>query len=86
MDDVPSAEADGCGARIALLWATNKPLLIGILALLTLVVFGVIFLIVWFVILKKGSSTDDQQAAAHTAHMIANQAHLTLRGLTTAIE
>ena len=86
MADIPSVDPDSCTAKIALLWATNKPLLIGLLVLLTLIVAGVIFLIVWFVILKKGSSNEEQQAAATTAHMMAKQAHLTLRGLTAATQ
>ena len=83
---VPSAEADGICERLSLLWETNKCLFIGLLVALILIVLGIIFIIIWFVILKKGSSHDDHQAAAQVAAVVSNQAHLTLRGLTTATQ
>jgi hypothetical protein len=38
-----------------MLWATNKPLAIFLLILAALIQLGIIFLIVWFLVLHKGS-------------------------------
>lgn len=51
----------GFGAKLNLLWATNKPLFVGIIALLTLIIFAIIFCIVYFLVIKPHN---DQ--AAHT--------------------
>ena len=48
---------DGCCAKLALLWITNKPLAILLLVLAALIQLGIIFLIVWFLILHKGSGS-----------------------------
>lgn len=42
----------GFGAKMNLLWATNKPLFVGIIALLTLIIFSIIFCIVYFLVIK----------------------------------
>jgi len=52
MVDVPSIpEPDSYTAKFALLWVQNKPLAIFYIFLITLLILGIIFLIVWFTLI-----------------------------------
>jgi hypothetical protein len=46
----------GIKAKLALLWTTNKPLVIAILSALILLLLGVIFLILYFTVIRPGQS------------------------------
>lgn len=84
--DAPSVDVPdiGCMAKLALFWETNKCLAITILVVLSLIFFGIIFCIVWFLILGKGSSDDAAavDATASTAHAAVHLAGLSLRRIT----
>ncbi len=70
----------GFGAKLNLLWATNKPLFVGIIALLTLIIFSMIFCIVYFLVIKphqaaQAAQTTTQPASTSTpkaAHDLVN--------------
>jgi len=85
--DVPNP--DGCCAKLAILWVTNKPLAIFLLILAALIQLGIIFLIVWFLVLHKGSGEEtpaasaSAPAAAHTAVKAAHAAFQHLCSLTS---
>lgn len=51
----------GLGAKLNLLWATNKPLFVGIIALLTLIIFSIIFCIVYFLVIKPHQAAQAAQ-------------------------
>ena len=56
MADGPAVpDPNSCGAKFGKLWLENKPLAIFLIFLITALIFGIIFLIVWFaVIAPKG--------------------------------
>ena len=58
--------------KLDLLWQTNKPLFIGIIALITLIVFAIIFCIVYFLVIKphQQSSQPAPATATKAAHML----------------
>jgi len=78
---VPSIQAPSTsptlGMKLSLLWATNKPLFIAIFALITLLILGIIFCVVYFLIIKPhqdhSSSTTTTPTAAKTAAHLAYQ-------------
>lgn len=53
MADGPSIPPQnaGFGAKFAYLWITNKPLAIFLIFLLTVLIAGIIFVIVWFALI-----------------------------------
>jgi flagellar biosynthesis/type III secretory pathway M-ring protein FliF/YscJ len=58
--------------KVDLLWQTNKPLFIGIIALITLLVFAIIFCIVYFLVIRprQAQSASTDTTVAKTAHMV----------------
>ena len=56
MADGPAVpDPNSCGAKFGKLWLENKPLAIFLIFLITALILGIIFLIVWFaVIAPKG--------------------------------
>lgn len=59
--------------KLDLLWQTNKPLFIGIIALITLVIFAIIFCIVYFLVIKphqQSSTPETTTTTTKTAHML----------------
>lgn len=87
-DDVAE---QGCCGKISNLWATNKPLAIFLLILITLINLGVIFLLLWFFVINKNQAAQSEStssvsasastptAAATTAATAAHTAFLHLR-------
>lgn len=73
--EIPSTSPT-LGMKIALLWANNKPLFILIFALITLLILGIIFAVVYFLILKPHQ---DQSSSTNTAAKTA--AHLAYQSL-----
>lgn len=61
-----------CKQKVDLLWATNKPLFIGIIALITLLVFAIIFCVVYFLVIRprQAQSASTATTVAKTAHML----------------
>ena len=82
-DSLPNP--DGCCAKLALLWVTNKPLAILLLVLAALIQLGIIFLIVWFLILHKGSGSETPAAASTTTNTAAKAAHATFQHLCSLV-
>ena len=66
MVDVPSVPSvpspDGLGAKLALLWLTNKPLAIFLIFLITALILGIIFVIVWFAVIVPNQNKNNQTA------------------------
>jgi len=58
-DGPASPENAGCGAKFAQLWLTNKPLAIFLIFLLTALIAGIIFLIVWFTVIAPNKNKND---------------------------
>ncbi len=54
-------------AKIALLWQTNKPLVIAIIAAIVLIIIGIILLIV-FLVIKPGSNSETTLTPANTTN------------------
>ena len=75
--DVPSADI-GCCGKLALLWATNKPLAIFLLVIAFIINLGIIFLIVYFLIIKPKQDKSNEAAVAHAAtqHLAHTVMHL----------
>jgi hypothetical protein len=60
MADGPAPpENAGCGAKLAYLWLTNKPLAVFLIFLLTALVAGIIFVIVWFAFIVPNQNKTD---------------------------
>lgn len=52
MADGPAAsDTNSCGAKFGKLWLENKPLAIFLIFLITALILGIIFLIVWFAVI-----------------------------------
>jgi ABC-type bacteriocin/lantibiotic exporter with double-glycine peptidase domain len=66
---VPEA---GIGAKLNILWTTNKPVFIAIIAALVLFVFGIIFLILWFTVIKPNQNSSGSSNSSNTATVSAN--------------
>jgi hypothetical protein len=47
----------GLSAKLAVLWATKKPLVIGVIVGLILLVLAIIFLILFFTVLRPGAAS-----------------------------
>lgn len=59
--------------KLDLLWQTNKPLFVALVALVTLIVFAIIFCIVYFLVIKPrqaNSSADTTATTTKTAHQL----------------
>ncbi len=87
-DSLSVPNPDGCCAKLALLWVTNKPLAILLLVIAALIQLGIIFLIVWFLILHKGSGSDTPAASSPTAattNTAAKAAHATFQHLCSLV-
>lgn len=82
-DSLPNP--DGCCAKLAMLWVTNKPLAIFLLVIAALIQLGIIFLIVWFLILHKGSGGDTPAASAPASNTAAKAAHATFQHLCSLV-
>jgi len=63
----PPPENAGCGARLGHLWLTNKPLAIFLIFLLTALIAGIIFLIVWFAVIAPNKNKNDETATVAEA-------------------
>ena len=71
--EAPSIPEPTLGQKLSLLWETNKPALIAIIVLITLIFFGIIFCIVYFAIIKPNQHHDDsstEKTAKHTAEIL----------------
>lgn len=61
MADGPSVPApDGCGAKLAFMWINNKPLAIFLIFLITALIAGIIFVIVWFAFIVPNQKKSEQ--------------------------
>jgi hypothetical protein len=69
--------------KLGLLWATNKPLFIAIFALITLLIFAIIFCVVYFLILKPRQA-NSSTTTVHTAATAAHLAYQSLRAFNHA--
>lgn len=75
-DKVSIPNPDGCCAKLAMLWVTNKPLAIFLLVLFTLINLGIIFLVLWFFVFNKGQSSPSSGATAtHTLSTATTATH-----------
>lgn len=63
MVDVPQPTLS---MKLAALWATNKPLVIGIIVGIVLLIAAIIFLIVFFVVIKPGHAASSPVVASTT--------------------
>jgi len=62
---VASAEPDPLSERTYLFYQKHKALAILILIIAILIILGLLFIIVWFGILKKGASSSTASSTAH---------------------
>lgn len=60
----PSANVS-LSTKLDLLWKTNKPMFIGIIALITLIVFAIIFCIVYFLVIRPRQAQSTTTTPAH---------------------
>jgi flagellar basal body-associated protein FliL len=75
MSSVPTSVPEpGLGAKLSVLWATNKPVFVAIIVALVLLVFGIIFLILWFTVIKPNQNSS--QSNASTANTAAKATHM----------
>lgn len=60
--------------KLDLLWRTNKPLFVALIALITLIIFAIIFCIIYFLIIRprqaQANSTETTTTTAKTAHLL----------------
>ena len=61
-DGVSVPDPNGCGAKFAQLWITNKPLAIFLIFLITALIAGIIFVIVWFAVIVPNQNKNDKTA------------------------
>lgn len=61
--EAPSAPQPGLSAKLSLMWATQKPLFIAICVLITLIFFGIVFCIVYFLIIKPNQGSEEPATA-----------------------
>ncbi len=57
--EAPSVPDATLSQKLSLLWETNKPALVGIIVLITLIFFAIIFLIVYFVVIKPNQNSGE---------------------------
>ncbi len=57
--EAPSVPDATLSQKLSLLWETNKPALVGIIVLITLIFFAIIFLIVYFVVIKPNQKSGE---------------------------
>lgn len=73
--------------KMDLLWQTNKPLFVGIIALITLIVFAIVFCIVYFLIIRPNQQSDqtfeDDNSSANNA--VITTTHMLYKGLRNYI-
>lgn len=73
--------------KMDLLWQTNKPLFVGIIALITLIVFAIVFCIVYFLIIRpnqqSGQTFEDDNSSANNA--VITTTHMLYKGLRNYI-
>ncbi len=65
--DPPSVDVS-MSARMAILWQTNKPLVIAIIAAIVLIIIGIILLIVFLVIKPGSNNSETTLTPANTAN------------------
>lgn len=58
-DAVAPPDNAGCGAKFAYIWLTNKPLAIFLIFLITALIAGIVFLIVWFAVIAPNKNKND---------------------------
>jgi hypothetical protein len=64
MVDGPSIpDSNSCTAKLALLWIQNKPLAIFLIFLVTALILGIIFVIIWFAVIVPGKNKNDETAS-----------------------
>jgi hypothetical protein len=85
--EISAPSPDGCCAKLALLWVTNKPLAIFLLILAALIQLAIIFLIVWFLVLHKGSGGETPSTAtvAPTTNTATKAAHAAFQHLCSLV-
>lgn len=57
--EAPSVPSPSLSMKLSLLWETQKPLFIAIVALISLLFLGAIFCIVYFLVIKPGQAAND---------------------------
>lgn len=73
MSSVPTSIPEpGLGAKLSALWLTNKPVFIAIIAGITLLVLGIVFLILWFTVIKPHQNGTSGSATTPVASNTTN--------------
>ena len=57
--EAPSVPDATLSQKLSLLWETNKPALIGIVVLITLIFFAIVFCIVYFLAIKPNQNHEE---------------------------
>lgn len=67
----PSADVS-FSTKLNLLWTTKKPLFIGLIVLITLIFFAIIFCVVYFLVIrpKQANQATTDKAVAKAAHTL----------------
>ncbi len=63
---VPSADVS-LGTKLDIMWKNNKPLFIGLVVLISLIFLAIIFVIVYFLVIRPRQNAGADQAAIQTA-------------------
>lgn len=78
LPSAPEIPSPGLAAKFGMLWLTNKPLAIFLIILFILLILGIIFAVVWFlVIAPKRAATKNSSTPASTPVSPTPVAHLT---------